>query len=74
FGCGPTAIGSIRRERKTLEAAAASSARRTSSKSARGGDFPQVDKMAMTMVEEARKVPLPLTRASIESFGVAARK
>ncbi|CAN0298812.1 unnamed protein product, partial [Pylaiella littoralis] len=74
FGCGPTAIGSIRRERKTLEAAAASSARSTSSKSARGGDFPQVDKMAMTMVEEARKVPLPLTRTSIESFGVAARK
>lgn len=30
--------------------------------------------MVMTMVEEARKVPLPVTRASIESFGDAARK
>ena len=35
--------------------------------------FCQVDKLIMEFVEEARKVPLPVTRATIQSFGVAAR-
>ena len=34
--------------------------------------FCQVDKLVMEFVEEARKVPLPVTRATIQSFGVAA--
>ena len=33
----------------------------------------QVDKIVMDFVEEARKVPLPVTRATIQSFGIAAR-
>ena len=35
--------------------------------------FCQVDKLVMEFVEEARKVPLPVTRATIQSFGVAHR-
>ena len=35
--------------------------------------FCQVDKFVVEFVEEARKVALPVTRATIQSFGVAAR-
>lgn len=42
FGCGITAIASVKREKAALEAAAATNARSASSKSARGGDFPKV--------------------------------
>ena len=38
FGCGITAIASVKREKAALEAAAATNARSASSKSARGGD------------------------------------
>ena len=37
------------------------------------GFFCQVDRLVMEFVEEARKVPLPVTRATIQSLGVAAR-
>ena len=43
FGCGITAIASVKREKAALEAAAATNARSASSKSARGGDFPKGD-------------------------------
>ena len=42
FGCGTTAIGTIKQERLKLEGDAASSARSASSKSSSGGDFPKV--------------------------------
>ena len=42
FGCGITAIASVKREKAALEAAAATNARSASSRSARGGDFPKV--------------------------------
>ena len=39
FGCGTTAVGSVKQQRETLKAAAATQSRSSSSKSARGGDF-----------------------------------
>ena len=42
FGCGITAIASVKREKAALEAAVATNERSASSKSARGGDFPKV--------------------------------
>ncbi|CAN0182990.1 unnamed protein product [Ectocarpus sp. 4 AP-2014] len=73
FKCGTAAIGTIKRNRASLEADAAASSRSTASKSAKGGDFPKVEQLVSELVEEARRVPLPVTRATIMSFGVAAK-
>lgn len=35
--------------------------------------FSQLEKLVLALVEESRKVPLPVTRDTIESFGIAAR-
>ena len=43
FGCGTTAVGSVKQQRETLKAAAATQSRSSSSKSARGGDLLQVE-------------------------------
>ena len=43
FGCGTTAVGSVKQQRETLKAAAATQSRSPSSKSARGEDFLQVE-------------------------------
>ncbi|CAN0500057.1 unnamed protein product, partial [Ectocarpus sp. 12 AP-2014] len=74
FSCGTTAIGTIKKNRATLLADEAASSRSASSKSSKGGDFPKVDKAVLEFVEEARKARLPVTRATIMSFGVTIKK
>ena len=55
FGCGTTAIGTIKQARSKLEGDAASSARSASSKSSRGGDFPKVRPLLWFKIEREER-------------------
>ncbi|CAB1113692.1 unnamed protein product [Ectocarpus sp. CCAP 1310/34] len=73
YSISTSAISLIKGKRQQLEQAAATNARSTTSKSSRRGDFPELEKDVLALIEEARRVPLPITRATIESFGIAVR-
>ena len=55
FGCGATAIGTIKQERSKLEGDAASNARRASSTSSRGEDCPKVRPLVGLKLNERKE-------------------
>ncbi|CAN0079879.1 unnamed protein product, partial [Pylaiella littoralis] len=55
FNCGRSTVGDIRKDKATLQENAASTSWSETSKSRKGGDFPKVDSLVMTMIEDARK-------------------
>ncbi|CAB1101512.1 unnamed protein product [Ectocarpus sp. CCAP 1310/34] len=71
FTCSLRFIGTVKAGRQKVEIATAAGC--GSQKAARKGDFPEVDEIALDLLDKARKAKMPVTRDVLRSFGRSAR-
>ncbi|CAB1111078.1 unnamed protein product [Ectocarpus sp. CCAP 1310/34] len=71
FKCSLRFIGTANAGRQKVETATAAGC--GSQKIARKGDFPEVDEIALDLLDKARKAKMPVTRDVLRSFGRSAR-
>ncbi|CAB1097844.1 unnamed protein product [Ectocarpus sp. CCAP 1310/34] len=71
FGCSERFGRTVKADRKKVEAATAAGG--GTQKTARKGDFPEVDAIALYLLAKARKAKVPVTRDVLRSFGRSAR-
>ncbi|CAB1102539.1 unnamed protein product [Ectocarpus sp. CCAP 1310/34] len=71
FGCSERFVRTVKADRKKVEAATAAGG--GTQKTARKGDFPEVDAIALYLHAKARKAKMPVTRDVLRSFGRSAR-
>ncbi|CAB1096975.1 unnamed protein product [Ectocarpus sp. CCAP 1310/34] len=71
FKCLLRFIGTVKAGRQKVETATAAGC--SSQKTARKGDFPEVDEIALDLLDKARKAKMPVTRDVLRSFGRSTR-
>ncbi|CAB1112872.1 unnamed protein product [Ectocarpus sp. CCAP 1310/34] len=72
FKCSERLVRDVKKNRKKYETEAAAG-RGGSKKNVRTGNNPEVDAIALDLLEKARKTKMPVTRDVLRSFGRAAR-